>query len=112
MFKTKDKKRIDELNDEKQALKNELSDLKQQKKNEEEDIKHMAKIVEEGNEIKVEKKMLELDREQAAEIAKVKDEYQGKVEADLKDQIERMTKMYSEILDRLPNVGVKLKGEV
>lgn len=102
----------DSLNDELQGVRDELATLKQKKKMEDEDIRHLVKIKEEKLNIEHQKRELERDRQKEAEIAKVKDEYRDKMERELQKQIDRMKDMYGEILQRLPNVNVRLKGDV
>ena len=117
MFKKRD--RIAELNgkiksllDDRFELKQQVEDLKLKKKIEEEDIKHMVKIKEESLEIEHRKRNLELEREKDQEVAKVKDQYRDKMEAHLERQIGDIKEMYGEILKRLPEVRVRLKGDV
>ena len=50
--------------------------------------------------------------EKNKEIAKVKDEYRDKVEEQLETRAKETKEMYNEILKRLPDVNVKLRGEV
>jgi len=90
------------LEAEKKTLKGEVEDLKLKKKISDEDIKHMVKM-------KQEKLILEREKEEA--IAVVKDEYRDKLEKHLKDETGNMKTMYGQILERLPNVQVRLKGE-
>ena len=96
---------IRKLEDEKRRVKDELADLKQTKKMEDENIRHLVRIKGERLEIQHEKKTQEA-------IAKVKDEYRDKQEALLNKQLESGEKRYAEILARLPNVTVGLKGKV
>lgn len=116
LFKTKREKELEtEVSDlwkERGDLKKEVEYLKLQKKIETEDIKHMVKIKEEKMVVENERKQLERDREKDGEIAKVKDSYHDKVEKNLEKQLDNMKSMYGEILDRLPNVNVKLRGDV
>ncbi len=99
------------LTDEKKALKEEVADLKLKKKMSEEDIKHMVKIRQEKLDIEHEKKIMEIERTKANEIAAVKDDYRDKMEKRLQAETTNMKDMYSEILQRLPNVNVRLKGD-
>ena len=46
------------------------------------------------------------------EVAEVKDKYRDKLEGFLEKQKNDIKGMYDEILNRLPNVNVKLKGDV
>jgi len=98
---------VEYLASDRKKLKEEVSDLKLKKKMEEEDIKHMIKIDRERKDIEVEKEKLKLVGEKDAAIAKVKDEYRDKTEAQLEKQLGNMKDMYGEILARLPNYNVK-----
>jgi chromosome segregation ATPase len=100
----------DELDDKNFGLRSELKDLRHQKKVEEEDLKHMVKIKEEKLDIEHQKKGIQLERAKDTEVAKVKDEYRNKIEKGLEERNAEIRKMYSEILERLPNVSVRLKG--
>jgi hypothetical protein len=110
---------IDELQDkvislelERRDLKEEVEDLKLKKKTSEEDIKHMVKMKEERLAIDHERKALALEKEKEQAIATVKDKYRDKTEAYLNEQIKRADGMYAEILERLPNINVNMKGKV
>ena len=94
------------------TVKDNLADLKLKKKIEEEDIKHMVKMKEERNEVENEKKLLGMERDKDKAIAEVKDNYRDKLEEFLKTQVKDTKEMYTEILGRLPDVKVKLKGTV
>jgi hypothetical protein len=105
-------KKVTALEEERRVLKEEVENLKLKKKIEEEDIKHMVRIKEERLAIDHERKIIELEKKTQDEIAKVKDGYRDKVEGNLEKQIERSEQMYSEILERLPNINVNMKGKV
>jgi chromosome segregation ATPase len=100
------------LEEEKTRLKEEVADLKLKKKIEEEDIKHMVKMKEEKLAIEHERKELERESEKQAAIHKAQNEYRDKIEKNLEKQLASMKDMYGEILGRLPNVNVRLKGDV
>lgn len=104
--------KVKELEKDNRRLKEEYEDLKLKKKMEEEDIKHMVKIKEERIEVENSRKQLELERAKDAEVAKIKDGYRDKIEKNLEKEMGRMQEMYKEILARLPNVNVRMKGEV
>lgn len=93
-------------------LKSDNKQLALDKKISEEDIRHMLKMGEERTEIEKEKYKLTCDAEKAEAITKVRDEYRDKIEAFLKGQIEDNKKAYESILDRLPDVNVKLRGDL
>ena len=94
------------------VLKEQVADLKLQRKIEDEDIKHMVKIKESELDIMHQKKGLELQRKSDEEISRVKDNYRDKLESFLKGQVKDVKEMYGQILKRLPDVNVRLKGDV
>lgn len=100
------------LEEERTQLKREVEDLKSKKKIEEEQLKHLVKIKDEKRELEYKKKEMELESEKEREIAKVKDKYRDKMEENLISQKDDIKSMYSEILERLPNVNAKLTGKV
>ncbi len=121
MFKGKLKlvERIDKLETtneflekQRRELKEEVEDLKLKKKIEDEDIRHMIKMKEEKLALEQQKKDVDREAKYQEQLAQVKDGYRDKVEEQLETRIKDMGQMYSEILDRLPNVNVKLQGKV
>ncbi len=102
--------RVKALEKEKSNLKKDVEELKLKKKIEDEDIKHMVKMKEERLDIEIKKKEKEINQEKETAIGKVKDAYRDKVEKNLEIQKDDIKGMYDEILKRLPNVNVKLKG--
>lgn len=103
-------KDVDKYFKERLDIKTELEDLKLKRKTEEEDIKHMVRMKEERVAVELEKKTIQLERERDTAIAKVKDEYRDKMEKQLTQETENIKTMYGQILERLPNVNVKLTG--
>ena len=108
--------KIDRLEQERLKLKADNEQLADEKralvqgnKLAENEIRHLVKIKEEKNAIELERKMVELEREQQKAIAEVKDKYQDKVEANLNEQLTGMKEMYGQILERLPDVNARLK---
>lgn len=104
-------KEIEKLRKERMSLKDEVEDLKIQKKVSEEDIKHMTKMKEEKLDIAHQKNKLQLEQEKNEAVAKVKDEYRDKLEKRLETEVTNIKEMYGQILERLPNVNMRLKGE-
>lgn len=100
-----------QLKDSVVELRGKLKEVQQDKKLEEEDIKHMIKMREEAFEVDKQKFELKCEREKDAAIAKVKDDHRDKLEELLHGQIKDGKELYSEILSRLPNVNVRLKGD-
>ena len=104
--------KINLLRTDHQQAKDELSDLKQERKVADEDIRHMVKLKEERMDLDFEKRVVVIEKDQAAAIAAVKDMYQDKQLAALENQIERTEVIQKEILDRLPNIAVKINGKL
>lgn len=100
------------LREEKHSLSLEIEKVKLEKKNEMEETKHLVKLRDEKREIEFKRKEMDIDALKADVIAKVKDEYRDKMEAQLKTETENIKTMYGQILERLPNIRVGLKGEV
>jgi len=98
------------LEDQKRQLTNDIKDLRLKTKREEEDLQHTVKIVLEKNELALAKDKQELEKIQIKEIAKIKDEYRDKQEAQLDKRGSEMREMYDTVLNRLTNVtGVLTK---
>lgn len=105
-------KEVEKYFKERLQLKADLEDLKLKKKTEEEDIKHMVRMKEERMELEKKSYQLDCDRAKDAAIAAVKDEYRNKVEDQLTKRGDDLKTMYGQILERLPNVNVNLKGGI
>jgi len=104
---TQKEKLLDQLS----KLRLDLKDLKLQKKIEIEDIQHMIRLKEERLDLAHEKKDLELQRKKDEEVFEIKNEYRDKVEKGLENSRVEMREMYTEVLARLPDVQVALKGK-
>ena len=100
------------LQDQIYQLRRTLEDVKTKNKREEEDIKHMIKMAEEANEIKYQKRAMTNDKEKWEGIETVKDKYRDKLEVRLQKEVEGIKEMYSQILERLPNINGKLTGKL
>ena len=115
--------KIERLNREKSNLRETIENLTVEKRKlqltrdiEIRDIKHMVKIKEEKLDIQFEKKSGEfernLQRASDKEILAVKNKYRDKVEKLLEKGHEDLRGRYSEILERLPNIDVAIKGNL
>lgn len=91
-------------------LEKDLETLKHKKKIEEEDIKHMVRLKEERQEVEFQKRVLEIEAEKAQEIAAVKDDYRNKLEVRLQTEVDNIKEMYGQILERLPDVNMRIKA--
>ena len=103
---------IKTLREQSHALSLEVEKVKLEKKNEMEETKHLVKLRDEKREIEFKKKEMDLEAEKAKAIAEVKDTYRDKMEAQLKTETENIKVMYGQVLERLPNIKVGLKGQV
>lgn len=117
MFKSKKKVKeleleIEQLQESVRKAKDELAETKHKKKMEDEDIKHMVKMSKEANVIEFQKKTMELEKDKQDAIATVKDEYRDKMEERLQTEVTNIKEMYGQILERLPNVNARLKGDI
>ena len=94
------------------ALKVENKRLKVKREMDEELIAHKLQMREEEREIEYLKDETKLREECAEAIREVKYTYQEKVEQHLEKRNSELRDMYSEILERLPEINVGLKGNV
>jgi hypothetical protein len=99
-----------ELQTEKQRLTEEVERLKLDAKIKEEDIKHMVKMKGERQELEFKKRVMDVEKEKADAIARIKDENRDKMEERLIKEGDNIKEMYSEILKRLPDVNVSLRN--
>ena len=77
-----------------------------------EDIQHMTRLKEERLEIDKERFEVKTLATKDGEVLKIKNDYRTKLEKHLEDSRKDLREMYSEILARLPNINVKLGGDV
>lgn len=111
----------DNLLDEVSVLNSDLKKLSLTKKISEEEVAHKLKMREEQVDLQYEKRAYETtaeaDRKVATaevktlkEVGLVKDTYRDKVEVNLEKQRDELRSMYTEILNRLPEVTVNVGG--
>lgn len=110
--------RINELLTIKNKLVDQVDELKLQNKRlstkkqmEEEQIAHKLQMREEECDINYRKKIQEVENNCAEKIRKNSLKYRDKVEKHLEDSKDEIRTMYSQILERLPDVSVMLKGK-
>lgn len=103
---------VELLREDVRKAKEDLSETKHKKKMEDEDIKHMVKMSKEAGEIDLKKKVMDCEKEKDKAIAEVKDEYRDKMELRLQTEVDNIKEMYGQILERLPNVTARLKGDI
>lgn len=92
--------------------KGDLRDVQQKRDAEERDIQHLLKLEREREEVSREKFEAKCERERDQAIAEVKDEYRDRLENELRQQLERVEKMNTEVLNRLPNISASLEGKI
>lgn len=92
--------------------KKELAETKHKTKLEKENIQHLTRLNKEKDDVKFLKREQELIGEKQSAIAKVKDEYQDKVVKMMGEEKEGLMKMYEQILQRLPDINARLKGDI
>lgn len=104
-----EKKRLEK---EVEDLKHGIRELEHKKALEEKEIEHLVKMKEEKIAIETQKKQLEIDGKYQAEVMKLQTDYHERVIKLLKDEHDKIQQIYSEIMRRLPNVNLALRGEV
>lgn len=98
----------DALSDDVFSLEAENNQLKQTKRMTEEEIAHKLKMREEQVDIDYQRKVGVVERAADDRVATTKDEYRDKVEKQLEKRGDELKKMYSEILQRLPDVNLAI----
>lgn len=102
-------KDISKLTEEKRVLKDDLADLKKAKELEKTEIEHLVALKEQRMELTIQQKEIKLEKEfQQKELALRQKGYE-EMTANIKKAGEDMKHLYSEILQRLPNVNVEVK---
>lgn len=99
----------DTLTGEKVELAAELAQLSQKKKMDEEMIAHKLAMHEEKLEIDKQKEIAATERSADERVADVKDQYRDKIESQLEKRGNELKEMYSEILERLPDVNLAIE---
>ena len=105
-------RKISELKEDKEKLQEQVVQLKSTKKIEEEEIKHLVRLKEEKMEVTFERRQLKLDKEHQTKTHDLQTDYNNKIQKRLEIEVDRMKDMYGEVLTRLPDVHVRLKGDV
>lgn len=100
------------LRDERDTAQSELTKFQATKKMEEEEIKHGLKMEQERAKLEKLQHEAKVAKERDEAIGKVKDQYRDKMETELLRQIADGKDLYKQILARLPDVNVKLRGAV
>lgn len=98
-------KQIDKIESKKNIK---IAEMDADRKMHDEKMEHLVKIKIESLEIEHDKKVVALERSEATAIAKVKDEYRDKSEERLEKRNEELKGMYSEVLERLPNLNASM----
>lgn len=103
------KTHVDNLKAKISSLKDELENLKLDATIERRDIEHLVKVKEEKSALANERKVIELEREKEKEVREIREEYARKLQDYLEQRGDDMKDMYTQVLDRLPNINVKGK---
>tara|TARA_R110000851_G_scaffold303263_1_gene460800 strand:+ start:1013 stop:1387 length:375 start_codon:yes stop_codon:yes gene_type:complete len=103
---------VEKLKEDASKAKEELAEVKHKKKMEDEDIKHMVKMSTERGEIELKQKIMDVNKQKDDAVAAVKDEYRDKMETRLQSEVDNIKEMYGQILERLPNVTARFKGDI
>ena len=112
-FKLKETQELEESVEELKAKhKREILELELRKKLEIEDIKHLIKIKEEKDLAECRKREIEYARTKDEEVLEIRKEYSDRVEKFLEEQVREIKTVQNSILERLPNIDVKLSGNV
>jgi hypothetical protein len=103
---------ISTLTEERRTLKDELADIRKQKELEKIEIEHLVALKEERLKLQIDQKEVALEKIfQAKELELRKQAYD-----DMVKRIEKagndMKEIYTEIMNRLPNVNVKMKKDL
>jgi chromosome segregation ATPase len=110
------RKEKNDLKDDNARLKSEREihdkELAAKGEREDETLKHRLKMREEAKEVEFLKKAQELERKYDAAVAAVREEYRKKTEEQLERRGSELKEMYGQILARLPDINVQLKGGV
>lgn len=77
-----------------------------------EDIKHMQKMLDEKNELALDRKVFEAEKACESEIKAIRKEYADKLEKELTVERTKMQAFMERVMEALPNVNVKLGGKV
>ena len=101
-----------QLEDQLRGLRNQIAELEAKAKREDEELAHLVRMKESKLEWEAQQKALAMERQKIAQIDKIKSEYCAKLEKQLEERITEMRAMYTEILARLPDINVQLRGKV
>lgn len=112
LLKNNDVTEPEKLKSEISRLTEQLKQLKSDKKIEEREIQHLVKLKEEKLLVDYEKKVMELERKKASEVQVLRDEYQEKLQKLLERRGDDLKDMYAQILARLPDINLHMKGKV
>ena len=98
-----------DIEDLKILKKTEMAELETLKKTEIRQIEHLVQMKEEAADLKIEKRVVTLEKEYQTKTMELQTQYHDKFIAQMKEEKDAMSKVHSEILDRLPNVNAQLR---
>jgi len=90
----------------------ELASVRQQKKLEQEEIEHQFKLKQEREKLSTERQRVTLEGEFQKKELKLQTEYFAKLEGKIDKYSKDIKEVYSMISKKLPDVNVKMKGEL
>jgi hypothetical protein len=93
-------------------LNRQIGDMELRMKRADEDMAHLVRIKESKLKIEFDEKCIAMEKAKNAEIEVIRNEYRDKIESHLNGRIGELGKMYENVLARLPDINVALKGRV
>ena len=96
------------LEDQRLKAVKDLKETKQDHKIVVEDIKHMQRMLDEKNQLELEKKIFEAEKEANKEIDGIRKTYASKLENELLEERKKMQSFMEKVMAALPNVNVQL----
>ncbi len=104
-------KHVERLEKEKKALLEEIEELKLKKRMDEREIKQLVKIKLDNAKLEQEQKTMELEREFKDKESELMKRYHEDRMKDIDKARNEIQEVYSQIMERLPNVNMKIKRE-
>ena len=106
------RKEIKSLKEAPERLNGEIADLKLQREVEERKLKHLVKMKEEKDSLEMEKKTVKMEREFSKKEMALQTKYFDDKVAQLKETEVKFKELYTEILQRLPNVNMEINKDI
>lgn len=93
------------------ATKDALASVKNDKKMEEENLKHLIKMREEKQNLEIEQKKVQMEREKFNDIEAIKDDYRKKLEDLLKNQIQDAKESHQKLMEHMPKIEAMFSNQ-